>query len=349
MSKEQKAKVKAVMAVGEALDKKFEQDGTFQQLGKQVGKTVPNIPTGFPTVDNYLLGCGGMPRGRIIEIFGEESGGKTAFCCHLIGQCQQQGGVAAFVDAEHALDPTFASKLGVDMNALIISQPDYGEQALEIVDALVEDGNVDLVVVDSVSALVPKAELEGEMGDSHMGLQARMMSQAMRKLVGKVAKKNVTVVFINQIREKVGLVFGDPTVTSGGKALKFAASVRLQVRKVSKTNKGIINDPADEKVVIGHKMNIAVKKNKVGAPFREGMVTLMYDTGYDVREDVISFALSQGILEGNAWITFKGDPKGEKFRRDDLDESRIRTAIEKHQSELAYTPSLMENENENEA
>lgn len=343
-SKEQKSKLKAVMEVGESLDKKFQKEGSFQRMGAKVGKQVPSIATGFPTVDNYLLGCGGMPRGRIIEIFGEESSGKTSFMCHLIGNCQKSGGVAAFVDAEHALDPTFASKLGVDMDSLVISQPDYGEEALEIVDALVEDGNVDLIVVDSVSALVPKAELEGEMGDSHMGLQARMMSQAMRKLVGKVSKKNVTVIFINQIREKVGLVFGDPTVTSGGKALKFAASVRLQVRKVSKTGKGIIYDPTDEKVVIGHKMNIAVKKNKVGAPFREGQVTLVYETGYDVRDDVITHALSLGVLEGNAWLTFKSDAKGEKFRRDDLDENRVRQAITKYYSELTFTPSFEENE-----
>jgi recombination protein RecA len=345
-SKEQKAKLNKVMEVGKSLDKKFDKEGSFQQMGKKVGKHVPSIATGFPTVDNYLLGCGGMPRGRIIEIFGEESSGKTSFVCHVIGQCQKAGGVAAFVDAEHALDPTFASKLGVDMDTLVISQPDYGEEALEIVDALVDDGNVDLIVVDSVSALVPKAELEGEMGDSHMGLQARMMSQAMRKLVGKIAKKSVTVIFINQIREAVGLVFGDPTRTSGGKALKFAASVRLQVRKVSKSNKGILTDPADEKKIIGHKMNIAVKKNKVGAPYREGQVTQMYDTGYDVRDDVITHGLSIGVLEGNAWVTFKGDPKGEKFRKDDLDENRVRAAITKYYSELTFTPSIMENDNE---
>lgn len=336
-TKDQKSKFAAINKVGTAMDKKFEQTGTFQSLGKKVGKQIPSIPTGFPTVDKYLLGCGGLPRGRVIEIFGEESSGKTAFACHVIGQCQKAGGVAVFVDAEHALDPTFAAKLGVNMDQLMITQPDYGEMALDIVQALVESSAADLIVIDSVSALVPKAELDGEMGQSHMGLQARLMSQAMRKLVGIVSKKNCTVLFINQIREKVGLVFGDPTVTSGGKALKFAASIRLEVRRIAISKGGVIKEGD---AIVGHRMNIKAKKNKAGAPFRETQITLNYQTGWDMRDDVIQHALDLGLVTGSAKYTFKTDKLGEKFFRHDLDESRVREEIDNYYKEQAVTPSL---------
>lgn len=327
-----KAKLKAVELLGKSLDKTFETKGTFQMQGKKVGEPIPSIPTHLPTVDRGVLGAGGLPQGRIVEVYGVESSGKTAFASHVIGCCQKAGGLAAFIDAEHALDPTFASKLGVNMDELVVSQPDCGEQALDIVEALVDSGIVDLIVVDSVSALVPRAELEGDMGDSHMGLQARLMSQAMRKLVGKVSKKKCTVIFINQTREKIGLVFGDPTTTSGGKALKFAASVRLEFRRVAKGKGGEI---IENEVIVGHKINIKSVKNKVGPPFKETQVTLFYETGFDTQDDIINHALKIGVLTGTAWIQFDG--KGDKYRREDLLDKidEIVDNIEKYYEELS--------------
>lgn len=295
---------------------------------------IPHLPTGLPSVDREVFGCGGFPRGRVIEVYGPESAGKTALCLHLIGQVQNNGGVAAFVDAEHALSPKFASTLGVNMDELIISQPDYGEQALEIVEALIDSQAVDVIVVDSVTALVPKAELEGDMGDSHMGLQARLMSQAMRKLIGKAAKTGISIIFINQIREKVGLVFGSPEVTTGGRALKFFASLRVEVRRVAGSKGGVIKDGD---IVIGHKVNIKAQKNKVGTPFKETVVDLLYATGFDAAEDVIEHAKKLGVLQGSAWLTFAG--KTDKYRKEELltgaMQNEIRTAINYHYNEIA--------------
>lgn len=299
--------------LGKKLDKQFDAVGTFQSQGDKVGLDIPVIATHLPSVDLGVFGCGGFPRGRIVEIYGENGSGKTAFACHLIGRCQKEDGIAAFVDAEHALDPTFATTQGVNMGELIVSQPDCGEQAFEIIDALIESGTVDLIVVDSVAGMVPRAELSGDYGDSHMGLHARLMSQGMRKLVGMTYKKNVTLVFINQTRSKIGLVFGDPTVTPGGAALKFAASVRLEIRRIANSKGGEIKE--GEKI-IGHKINIKAKKNKCGMPFRETVVTLHYDTGFSVSDDVIDHAISIGILSGNAWLIMKGSDQ--KYRREDL-------------------------------
>jgi recombination protein RecA len=300
-----------------------------QKLGKKSTNRLPCLATGMPTVDEYLLGCGGVPKGRIIEVYGPESAGKTAIACHIIGCAQRAGGLALFVDAEHALDLNHARTIGVDVDNLIVSQPDYGEQALEVVLAFVKSRAVDVVVIDSVSALVPKAELDGDMGDSHMGLQARLMSQAMRKLAGVVSNSGCIVIFINQVREKIGVMFGNPEVTTGGKALKFYASVRLEVRRLSNTDGGQLKEGD---LHIGHRMRVKNVKNKVGNPFRETIVDLMYATGFNTREDTVVWALMTGVLiegtktktgEGNGvpkgWIGFKG----ENYRRGDLTASPI--------------------------
>ena len=326
------AKLKSVKTLGVTLDKQFGST-TFQRQGLLVNKPIPHISTNLPSVDRTVFGCGGAPRGRIIEIFGPESSGKTALSLHIIAQCQKAGGVAAFVDAEHGLSPTFANTLGVNMDELIISQPDCGEDALEIVEALVQTRACDLIVVDSVTALVPRAELEGEMGDSHMGLQARLMSQALRKLVGITSKAGVTIIFINQIREKVGLVFGSPEVTTGGRALKFYASVRLEVRRLAVSKKGLIKDgTGDDARVIGHRANVKAVKNKVAMPFRESVIDLLYETGFDTREDTITHALEIGVLTGNAWFVIKG--KTDRYRRDDLPLDTLEDAINAYYSDL---------------
>ena len=307
-------KMTLVEAAGVLLDKQFG-GTTFQRQGNLVNKPVPNIPTNLPSLDLEVFGCGGAPRGRIIEIFGQEAAGKTAVALHIIGECQKAGGVAALVDAEHGLSPTFANTLGVNMDELVISQPDYGEQALEITEELVAHRAVDIVVVDSVAALVPKAELEGEMGDSHMGLQARLMSQALRKLTGLADTNNVTIFFINQIREKIGMVFGNPEVTTGGRALKFWASVRLEIRRLAASAGGTLKD--EKGVVTGHKVHIKAVKNKVAMPFRETDIDLDYRLGFDKAEDTINLALKLGVLTGQAWLVLN-DKMGSRFRRADL-------------------------------
>jgi recombination protein RecA len=296
--------------VEKSLEKQYEGTKVLQKWGEKVGQKLPSIPTNLPTLDHYVLGCGGIPKGRIIEIYGAESSGKTTLALHVIGQCQKAGQIAAFIDAEHTLDPTYASKIGVNMDELLVSQPDYGEQALEIAEALIDSDAVDLIVIDSVSALVPKAELDGEMGDSHMGLQARLMSQAMRKLAGKCSKKNVAVIFINQIREKVGLVFGNPEVTTGGRALKFAASTRLEVRKVAGQD-GFLKD---DKTIIGHRMKVKAVKNKAGCPFRDTEIHLYYATGFDTKENLFDYAVQVGVVKNGAWCELNG----EKLRKYDL-------------------------------
>ena len=289
-----------------------------------MNRPVPSIPTNLPSFDNDIAGCGGFPRGRIVEVYGPEGAGKTAFCLHTVGQCQKAGGVAALVDAEHALSPTFANTLGVNVDELIVSQPDCGEEGLEIVEGLVDSG-VDLIIVDSVTALVPRAEIDGEMGDSHMGLQARLMSQGMRKLCGKAAKAGSCLCFINQIREKVGLVFGSPEVTTGGRALKFYSSLRIEVRRVAGSKGGIIKE-GDE--IIGHKMNVKAVKNKVAFPFHEGIVDLYYATGFDLNEDLVQYALKIKVLTGSAWLCIIGSD--EKYRREDLPLDKVRAAVTKY-------------------
>jgi len=314
-------KFKAVEALGKEMDKANGGMVTFQRQGNQVNRPVPSIPTNLISIDANVLGCGGLPKGRIIEVYGPESAGKTAICLHIAGECQKAGGVVALVDAEHALSPSFANTLGVDMSELIISQPNCGEEALDIVEGLV-DSNVDLIIVDSVAALVPRAEIDGDMGDSHMGLAARLMSQCMRKLCGKISKAGTVVIFVNQVREKIGMVFGNPETTTGGRALKFYASIRLEVRRVAASKDGTIKEGEN---IIGHRINIKAQKNKVAMPYRETIVDLLYSQGFDKAEDVIKHALKLGILTGSAWYVMVGDDK--KYRREDIPLQKVMDKI----------------------
>ena len=265
-------------------------DGSIMRLGEAKKMQVDAIPTGCLSLD-LALGIGGVPRGRVIEIYGPESSGKTTLAQHVIAEVQKMGGLAAFVDAEHALDPAYAEKIGVKINDMLISQPDTGEQALDIVETLVRSGAVDVIVVDSVAALVPKAEIEGEMGDSHMGLQARLMSQALRKLTGIVSKTKTCVIFINQIRMKIGVVFGNPETTTGGTALKFYASMRIEVRRSAQLKK-------DEKV-IGNQVNVKVVKNKVAPPFRTTQFEIMYNEGISLSGDMLDTGVLHGVITKN--------------------------------------------------
>jgi len=278
--------------------------GSIMRLGSK-GPIVPIsvIPTGSISFD-AALGVGGVPRGRVVEIFGPESSGKTTITLQIIAEAQKAGGMAAFVDAEHALDPAYAKKLGVDVDNLLVSQPDYGEQALEITEALVRSGAIDVLVVDSVAALVPKAELEGEMGDSHMGLQARLMSQALRKLTGTVSKSRTCLIFINQIREKIGVMFGNPETTTGGRALKFYSSVRIDIRRIAAIKEG------DQ--VVGSRTKVKVVKNKVAAPFREAEFDIMYGEGISMEGDLLDQAVERNIVEkSGAWYSFDGERIGQ--------------------------------------
>ncbi len=277
--------------------------GAVLRLGSRQVIAVEVIPSGSLAVD-AALGVGGFPRGRVVEIFGPESSGKTTLALQVIAEAQKRGGEAAFIDAEHALDAVYARKLGVDVDSLLVSQPDYGEQALEITAALVGSGAVDVVVVDSVAALVPKAELDGEMGDSHMGLQARLMSQALRKLTGVVARNNTCLIFINQIREKIGVMFGNPETTTGGRALKFYASVRVEVRRVSSIKDG--------EQVVGSRTRIKVVKNKVAAPFREAEVDLIHGEGISAEADLLDLGVAQGLIEKTgSWFSYQGERIGQ--------------------------------------
>jgi recombination protein RecA len=278
--------------------------GSIMRLGnKDVLVPVSVIPSGAISID-AALGIGGFPRGRVVEIYGPESGGKTTLTLHVIAEAQKGGGQAAFIDAEHALDPAYARKLGVNVDDLLVSQPDNGEQALEIAEALIRSGGVDIVVVDSVAALVPKAELEGDMGDPQMGLQARLMSQALRKLTGIVAKSNTCLIFINQIREKIGVMFGNPETTTGGRALKFYASVRVDIRRIQSIKEG-------DKVV-GSRTRAKIVKNKVAAPFREAEFDIIYGEGISREGDLIDLGVTNGVVEkSGTWISYKGERLGQ--------------------------------------
>jgi recombination protein RecA len=284
------------------IDRQFGK-GSVMRLGSDDRAPVAVIPTGSIALD-VALGIGGLPRGRIVEIYGPESSGKTTLTLHAIANAQRAGGIAAFIDAEHALDPEYAQKLGVDIDALLVSQPDTGEQALEIADMLVRSGSIDLIVIDSVAALVPRAEIEGEMGDTHVGLQARLMSQALRKLTGGLSQTNTTMIFINQLREKIGVFFGSPETTAGGKALKFYASVRLDIRRIE-----TLKDGTD---AVGNRTRVKVVKNKMAPPFKQAEFDILYGVGISREGSLIDFGVEHEIVrKSGAWYTYDGDQLGQ--------------------------------------
>jgi recombination protein RecA len=297
-----KERARALAATLGQIEKNFGK-GSIIRLGGQPVNPVPSISSGSISVD-FALGIGGYPRGRISEIFGPESSGKTTIALQVVAEAQKAGGMAAYVDVEHALDPAYAKKLGVDIDNLLVSQPDYGEQALEITNALITSGSIDVLVVDSVAALVPKAELDGEMGDSFMGVHARLMSQAMRKLTGIVSKSNTCLIFINQIREKIGVMFGSPETTTGGRALKFYSSVRTDIRRIAAIKEG--------EVVIGNRTKIKIVKNKMAPPFREAEFDIIYGEGISKEGDLIDLGVAQNLVEkSGAWYSYKGERIGQ--------------------------------------
>ncbi|WP_424447871.1 recombinase RecA [Microbacterium arborescens] len=293
---------KALESALAQIDRQFGK-GSVMRLGSDERAPVEVIPTGSVALD-VALGIGGLPRGRIIEIYGPESSGKTTLTLHAIANAQRAGGIAAFIDAEHALDPSYAEKLGVDIDALLVSQPDTGEQALEIADMLIRSGAIDLVVIDSVAALVPEAEIKGEMGDSHVGLQARLMSQALRKLTGGLNQTKTTAIFINQLREKIGVFFGSPETTAGGKALKFYASVRLDIRRIE-----TLKDGTD---AVGNRTRVKVVKNKMAPPFKQAEFDILYGVGISREGSLIDFGVEHGIVKkSGAWYTYDGEQLGQ--------------------------------------
>jgi recombination protein RecA len=313
---DEKERNRALGATLGQIEKQFGK-GAVIRLGSQAVQAVPVISTGSISVD-YALGIGGFARGRIVEIYGPESSGKTTVALQVVAQAQKAGGMAAYIDVEHALDPVYAKKLGVDIDNLLVSQPDYGEQALEITNALITSGSIDVLVVDSVAALVPKAELDGEMGDSFMGVHARLMSQAMRKLTGIVNKSNTCLIFINQIREKIGVMFGSPETTTGGRALKFYSSIRCDIRRVSAIKEG--------DVVIGNRTKIKVVKNKMAPPFREAEFDMIFGEGISKEGDLIDLGVQHNLVEkSGSWYSYKGERIGQgrdnakQFLRDNPD------------------------------
>ncbi len=323
MSNENPEKMKALEAALGQIEKQFGK-GSVMKLGDFTAMNVEAIPTGALSLD-IALGIGGIPRGRIIEVFGPESSGKTTLALHVIAEAQKMGGEAAFIDAEHALDPVYAKHLGVDIDNLIVSQPDTGEQALEIAEALVRSGALDIIVVDSVAALVPKAEIDGDMGDAHVGLQARLMSQALRKLAGVINKSKCVIVFINQLREKVGVMFGNPETTPGGRALKFYASVRLDIRRIEAIKQ--------EGEVVGNRTRVKVVKNKVAPPFREAEFDIVYGKGISKEGNLLDIAVNLDIIEkSGSWFSYNGDRIGqgrENVKTYLMDNPKIAEEVEK--------------------
>ncbi|MGY4843448.1 recombinase RecA [Kocuria marina] len=293
---------KALDTVLSQIDKNYGK-GSVMRLGDRPANKIETIPTGSIALD-VALGIGGFPRGRVVEIYGPESSGKTTVALHAVASVQKAGGIAAFIDAEHALDPVYAEKLGVDTDNLLVSQPDTGEQALEIMDMLVGSGSIDIIVIDSVAALVPKAEIEGEMGDSHVGLQARLMSQALRKITGRLSHTNTTAIFINQLREKIGVFFGSPETTTGGKALKFYASVRVDVRRIE-----TLKDGANP---VGNRTRAKIVKNKMAPPFKQAEFDILYGQGISIEGGLIDMGVEHGIVKkSGAWFTYEGDQLGQ--------------------------------------
>jgi recombination protein RecA len=329
MAADEKERGRAIEAALAQIDKQFGK-GSIMRLGSREKVDIPAIPTGSLSLD-AALGVGGMPRGRVVEIYGPESSGKTTLALHVISEAQRRGGMAAFIDAEHALDATYAAKLGVDTDNLLVSQPDSGEQALEIAEVLIRSNAVDVLVIDSVAALVPRAELEGDMGDAQMGLQARLMSQALRKLTSVVAKSGTCLIFINQLREKIGVMFGSPETTTGGRALKFYASIRLDIRRIASLKEG--------EVVIGSRAKVKVVKNKVAPPFREAEFDILYGEGISKEGDLLDLAVEQKVVEkSGAWYAIDGERMGQgrenarQFLKDNPDirnevDTRIRKGL----------------------
>jgi recombination protein RecA len=320
---DEKERSRALELALSQIEKQFGKGSILRLGSKDAIVPVAVISTGSISLD-AALGVGGLPRGRVIEVFGPESSGKTTIALQVIAEAQKKGGIAAFIDVEHALDPAYAKKLGVDIDNLLVSQPDYGEQALEITNHLTASGQIDVLVVDSVAALVPKAELDGEMGDSHMGVQARLMSQALRKLTGVVSRSRTCLIFINQIREKIGVMFGNPETTTGGRALKFYATVRLDIRRIAAIKDG--------DVVIGNRTKVKVVKNKVAAPFREAEFDIIYGEGISKEGDLIDLGVAQNVVEkSGSWFSYKGERIGQgrenarQFLKDNAD---IRQSID---------------------
>ena len=306
-------RAKALEAALAQIDKQYGK-GSIMRLGDEVRAPAETISTSSIALD-LALGIGGLPRGRVVEIYGPESSGKTTLALHVVANAQKNGGIAAFIDAEHALDPIYAARLGVDTDSLLVSQPDTGEQALEIMDMLIGSGSVDVVVIDSVAALVPRAEIEGDMGDSHVGLQARLMSQALRKIAGRLSHTNTTAIFINQLREKIGVMFGSPETTTGGKALKFYASVRIDVRRIETLKEGT--------VPVGNRTRAKIVKNKMAPPFKQAEFDIIYGTGISREGGLIDMGVEHGFVKkSGAWFTYDGDQLGQgkenarKFLRD---------------------------------